>query len=70
MEREAAFLNRTLYPLAAGFQSQGNGQVGLAPARIADHHDVPPVLDKLAGGQLMEEVRGDGGVELGQVELV
>lgn len=63
-------LEEDVVPLAAGFQPTGNGQMGLAPAGIADHHHVAPILDKLAGGKLMEKGRGDGRIELGQVELV
>ena len=44
--------------------------MGLPPAGIADHHDILAVLDKLAGGQLMEKGRGDRLVELGEIELV
>lgn len=44
--------------------------MGLAPPRVADHDDVPPILDELAGGQFIQESWGEGGVELEQVELV
>ena len=56
-------------PGLRGGGPEGDEQVGLAGAGVADQAEWLPGLDPGAGGELMDDGGGDGGVG-GEVELV
>ena len=51
--KRCRILKQDIVSLGAGFQTQSNRQMGLAPAGVSNHNDILPVLDKLAAGQFL-----------------
>lgn len=68
--KRCRILKQDIVSLGAGFQTQSNRQMGLAPAGVSNHNDILPVLDKLAAGQLLQEQRRNRIIELTVVEFL